>query len=249
MTPSRCWTDGELLGFDLETTGVDRFTDVPVSYALVTVVSGVVQGRVAGLVDPGRPIPSEATAVHGISTERAHAEGRPLAEAVEFLADALVEASGRGIPVAGMKLDFDLTILDVQCRAVDGRGLLTRGFSAPVLDALVLDRHFDRFRKGRRTLGDLCAHYDVVIENAHDAAADAEATLAVLAAMCRRYPELAAQDVASLHQSQAAWHLDWATSYSEWRQGRGMAPLDPREFQWPLAAAAPATGPAPRPAG
>jgi len=235
MGPNAAWTAGELLGFDLETTGVDRFTDRPVSYALVAVEGGVVRDRLAGLVDPGIPVPEGATAVHGITTERARAEGRPLDEAMVGIAGALAAASARGVPVVGMKLDFDLTILDVQCRLVDGRGLVARGFSSPVLDALVLDRHVDRYRRGRRTLGDLCALYDVVIEQAHDAAADAEAAVGVLLALCRRFPELAELTPAELHHSQVAWHREWAMSYDEWRRARGMVPLDERDFAWPIA--------------
>lgn len=239
MDPHGHWHDGEILGFDLETTGVDRFRDVPVSFALVTVVGGTVVARSTGLVDPGRPIPAAATRVHGITSEQARASGRPLAEALALVADALVDASARGVPVVGMKLDYDLTIVDVQCRLADGRGIEERGFDAPVLDALVLDRHFDRFRRGRRTLADLCAHYEVVIDNAHDAAADAEATLDVLAAMCRRFPELCDGDPAALHRSQVGWHREWAASYDDWRRRQGMAPLDPREYDWPLGGATP----------
>lgn len=65
------WSVGEVLGFDFETTGVDRFNDVPVSYALVRVVAGDLVSTSSGLVDPGREIPAEAMEVHGISTERA----------------------------------------------------------------------------------------------------------------------------------------------------------------------------------
>lgn len=233
------WHEGELLGFDLETTGVDSHVDVPVSFALVSAVGGGVVTRDAGLVDPGRPIPPAATRVHGITTERARSEGRPLSLAVALLSAALVDASERGVPVVGMKLDYDLTILDVQCRALDGRGLAERGFNAPVLDALVLDRHFDRYRKGRRSLTDLCAHYGVPIANAHDAAADAEATIGVLLAMCGRFPELCEADPHVLHRSQVAWHREWVESFDEWRRGKGMPPLDRREFDWPLPAEPP----------
>jgi DNA polymerase-3 subunit epsilon len=228
------WTDGELLAFDLETTGVDRFSDVPVSYALVTFEGGQVTASDAGLVDPGREIPAGAVAVHGISTERARAEGRPLADSVDMMAGRLVDASARGVPIVGMKLDFDLTILDVQCRMAGG-GLVERGFGAAVIDPLVIDRHFDRYRKGRRTLGDLCAEYGVDLSQAHDAAADAKATVDVLFALCHRYPEIAALDPAALHRSQVDWHREWATSYDEWRQSRGMRPLDRRELDWPIA--------------
>ena len=72
------WTSGEVLGLDFETTGIDRFNDVPVSYALVSVVDGVLVRSWSGLIDPGREIPADATEVHGITTERARAEGMPL---------------------------------------------------------------------------------------------------------------------------------------------------------------------------
>ena len=238
MEGQRSWTRGELLAFDLETTGVDRFSDVPVSFALVTMAGGVVTGRQASLVDPGRDIPPGAVEVHGITTERARAEGVPLADAVAALADALADASRRGVPVVGMNLHYDLTILDVQCRRHLGQGLDGFGFAGPVLDALVLDRHFDRYRKGRRRLGDLCGEYRVTIDHAHDAGADAEATLGVLAAMCRRFPALCEASLADLHRSQAEWHREWATSYDRWRRRQGLEPLDPRDTDWPLAGGA-----------
>jgi DNA polymerase-3 subunit epsilon len=127
---------GEVLGFDFETTGVDRFNDVPVSYALVTLMAGERVATSAGLIDPGRAIPSGATEVHGISTERARAEGMPLNEAMEMIAAAVVSASVRGVPLVGMKLDYDLTILDTQSRTLCGRGLPERGWCGPVLDAV-----------------------------------------------------------------------------------------------------------------
>jgi DNA polymerase III subunit epsilon len=237
--PERCWHEGEVLGFDLETTGVDCRIDVPVSFALVSVVGGVVVARDTGLVDPGRPIPAAATQVHGITTERARSEGLPLSLAVAMLSRALLDASERRIPVVGMKLDYDLTILDVQCRGVDGRGLVERGFSASVLDALVLDRHFDRYRKGHRTLTDLCAHYGVSIANAHDAAADAEATIKVLTAMCGCFPELRQTDPDELHRSQVAWHREWTESFDAWRRTKGMPPLEREDYGWPLPAEPP----------
>ena len=235
MGGSRHWSDGELLAFDLETTGVDQFNDVPVSFALVTMAGGRVTGRHTSLVDPGRDIPPSATEVHGITTEQARIEGMPLAEAVRVLAGALADASGRGVPVVGMKLDYDLTILDVQSRGHLGSSLAEFGFAGPVLDALVLDRHFDRYRKGRRTLGNLCDEYRVGIGRAHDAAADAEATLGVLAAMCRRYPALCNAALADLHRSQVTWHRQWATSFGDWRRRQGLPPLDPLDAVWPIA--------------
>lgn len=229
------WPGTELLAFDLETTGVDRFADVPVSYALVAMRAGEVCSHDSALVDPGRDIPPGATAVHGITTERARTEGVPLTDAVAYLAARLLDASRRGVAIVGMKLDYDLTMLDACCRRQLGWGLAEEGFCGPVLDALVLDRHYDRYRKGKRTLGHLCGEYGVVIEQAHDAVADAEATLHVVSAMCRRYPELCSTPLVDLHQAQMTWHREWAVSFSAWRAAKGLPPLDERDGDWPIA--------------
>ena len=84
------WATGEVLGLDFETTGIDRFNDVPVSYALVSVDRGILVRSWSGVIDPGREIPVEATAVHGISTEQARDEGMPLREAISLVSDAVV---------------------------------------------------------------------------------------------------------------------------------------------------------------
>jgi DNA polymerase III subunit epsilon len=231
------WATGEVLAFDFETTGVDRFNDVPVSYALVTVVAGERISTSTGLVNPGRDIPSGATEVHGITTERARSEGMPLREAIELITEVVISASLRGVPLVGMKLDYDLTILDTQCRLLCDGGLPERGWCGPVLDAMVLDRHHDRFRKGSRTLGALCAHYGVGIENAHDAVADAVASAGVLIALADRFRGLADTDPFDLHEAQIGWHREWAESYDGWRLGHGMAPMDARDFVWPIAPA------------
>jgi DNA polymerase III subunit epsilon len=231
------WVTGEMLGFDFETTGVDRFNDVPVSYALVTVVAGDVVSSASGLIDPGRDIPAGATAVHGISTERARDEGMPMSDAIEMITEVVVSASQRDVPIVGMKLDYDLTILDTQATRLSGIGLVDRGWQGPVLDAVVLDRHVDQYRKGSRTLAALCGLYGVEIINAHDASADAIASVGVLLALGARYKELRDAGLDALHQSQIGWHRDWAEGYDNWRVGKGMSPMDPRDYLWPLPAA------------
>ena len=91
--------------------------------------------------------------MHGISTERARDEGMPLAAAVSLLADAVVSAGRRGVPLAGMKLDYDLTMLETQAVQLCGRGIVERGWCGPVLDAGVIDRHFDPDAQGPANAG------------------------------------------------------------------------------------------------
>ena len=104
-----------------------------------------------------------------------------------------------------------------------------------MLDAVVIDRHFDRYRKGRRTLVDLCGLYGIDIGNAHDASADAIASVEVLFALAARYEALWECDLAQLHENQARWHRAWAQGYDGWRISQGMIPIDPRDYEWPVA--------------
>lgn len=75
------WTRGLLASFDLETTGTDPFEArmVQASVMVIGANFGVVARR--WLVNPGVEIPAEAAAIHGITTERARAEGQPAAAA------------------------------------------------------------------------------------------------------------------------------------------------------------------------
>lgn len=229
------WHAGELLGLDFETTGVDRHEDVPVSFALVVARNGEIVEHRSALVNPERDIPAEATAIHGITTERAAAEGIPLAEAITLVADAVLEAERRGVPLVGMNLCFDLSILDAQLRRYHGAGLHERAWRGPVLDVLVLDRHLDRYRRGKRRLENLCAHYAVPVEQSHDAGADAASAIGVFWALCRHFPTLVEMDLATLTLEQARWHRTWAASYDDWRRGRGLEPLAAADYDWPLA--------------
>ena len=77
--------------------------------------------------------------------ERARDEGMPLSDAIGLVTDAVVSAGARGVPLVGMKLDYDLTILEMQARLLWGTGFLERGWRGPLLDAVVRVRlHVDR---------------------------------------------------------------------------------------------------------
>src|SRR5688500_20167479 len=83
------WHLGRLCGFDLETTGVDVEADRIVSACVVQCGGGHPTQSATWMADPGIEIPEGAAKVHGITTERARAEGRPAAEVVEQVVAAL----------------------------------------------------------------------------------------------------------------------------------------------------------------
>jgi DNA polymerase-3 subunit epsilon len=150
------WADGRLCGFDVETTGEGREIARIVTATLVLVGGGQPTGTVCLLAAPGVEIPAAATAVHGITTERARAGGLKPAEVMETLASRLADAWSTG-PVIGFNIVYDLTVLDRELRRHTASSLEVSG---PVIDPHVIDRALDR-RKGRRTLEETCRYYDI----------------------------------------------------------------------------------------
>lgn len=230
-----CWYEGPLAAFDTETTGVDVETDRIVSASVVVQEGPAIRPRIIRwLINPGVPVPASATAVHGLTDEHLQRNGRWPSPVMEEIARALAEqAAGR--PLVIMNAPFDLTMLDRELRRHRASSLDHWFESTPllVLDPRVLDKHLDRYRKGRRTLTDLCAHYGVTLEGAHDAAADAMASLEVVRAVGRRFStRLERLSPAELHTLQAVWHAAQARGLQAWFSKSGSEEaVDPA---WPL---------------
>lgn len=198
------YLSGPMLAFDTETTGVQVETDrvVTTCTAWLTPATPLwTQDITSQLLAVEIDIPAEAEAVHGISTKFARDNGVPPAEALDIVAADLARAMLAKIPVVGSNLAYDLTILDRELRRHDlptvderlGRDL------APVIDILVLDKYLDPYRKGSRKLVDLCRHYGVRIEGAHDSTGDALAA----ARVAFRIGWLARADAATLRLAAA----------------------------------------------
>ncbi|MDH6625878.1 DNA polymerase-3 subunit epsilon [Streptomyces sp. LBL] len=230
------WYEGPLAAFDTETTGVDVETDRIVSAAVVVQDTPGARPRVTRwLVNPGVPVPAGATEVHGLTDEHLQRNGRWPAPVMYEIAEKLAEQALVGRPLVVMNAPFDLTILDRELRR-HRTSSLDRWFEASpllVLDPRVLDKHLDRYRKGRRTLTDLCAHYGVSLEGAHDAGADALASLDVVRAVGRRFAaRLERLSPAELHTLQAVWHAAQARGLQAWFARSGTEEtVDPA---WPL---------------
>jgi DNA polymerase-3 subunit epsilon len=223
------WRDGPLLGFDLETTGIDTKRDVPVQVALVWTEADRVVTADTWLVNPGRDIPDEAIAIHGISSERARLEGCSLGEATLRIHSAVRRAAVEGVPVVAMNASFDVSIAE---------GLFAT-FRLPalswhaLLDPLVMDRHVDRLREGKRRLDALCDHYGVRLRQAHDARSDAEAAVALARCIGVKYRECGDCDPEVLTRRQAQWHEEWALDHDSSCRSEGLPGLEPEEFSWP----------------
>lgn len=234
------WHTGRLAAFDIETTGVDPTSDRIVTAAVTLAGGGLPLASHAWLVDPGVEIPAGATAVHGVSTAHARAEGRNSVDALEEITMLLADQLRRGIPVIAFNARFDLTCLDREAARHGVRPLVERvgGLDRMlVVDPYVLDKQHDRYRRGRRTLGAVCAHYRVPLDEAHAANADALAAARVAWRLAQRYAEIGGCDLPTLHAQQVLWAAEQASSLEEHFRGGGRDEVVERD--WPLVAVGP----------
>lgn len=232
------WPDGPLLGFDLETTSSDPKEALPVSFALVNYEDGALVNSTYHLVNPGVSIPQDSTAIHHITDEMVQAEGMPLDVAIDCCREILCGASTSGVPVVGMVLKYDLTIIDRLHRSRGKPGLQAPSWTGPALDVSILDRRLDKWRKGRRTLYDLCNFYGVEIESesVHNAKGDAIAAVEVLLAEVRSFPILRHTDLTTLTKRQAEIHRSFLIDLNEHRLRSGGIPIPDSEIDgdWPV---------------
>lgn len=154
--------------FDFETTGTDPYTCMPVSAAVVTATLGR-RGTIEPVVEldcvinPGIPIPEEASAVHGITDEIAARGADPL-ETAERIADVL------------RRVDLVLT----HNIPYDGRILnrLSGWIPGAFTCSLVLANVVDKYQKGKK-LSDVCGRRGITFD-AHLAVDDCVAVAKVL---------------------------------------------------------------------
>ncbi|MEU2393188.1 exonuclease domain-containing protein [Streptomyces sp. NPDC007369] len=199
------WISGPLAAFDLETTGTDVENDRIVTAAVVRLEpDGAVSAERTWLLDPGVAIPEQASAIHGISTGHAREHGVPAPSGVEEITQAVAAVLHSGTPLVVMNARYDLSLLDRECRRYGLRSVGERlGIEpSPVIDPLVIDKHVDRYRKGKRALHALCAHYGVSLDDAHDARADAVAAARVVRRMVERHRPVGTMSLTDLHDLQ-----------------------------------------------
>ncbi|MBA2947721.1 3'-5' exonuclease [Streptomyces himalayensis] len=230
------WHRELLIGFDLETTGTDPREARIVTGAVIELRGGELLGHREWLADPGVPIPAEAVAVHGITGERAAAEGRPADEVADAIAAVLVSYWQTGVPVVAYNAAFDLTLLSAELRRYGLPSLRDRlgGIDpAPVIDPYTIDRSVDRYRRGKRNLEAVCTEYGVALDAAHDASADAVAAARLACAIADRHPKIAGLGPVELHRRQIQWYAEWAADFQGFlrKQGNAEAVVD---GVWPV---------------
>lgn len=182
-------SEAKYLVFDTETTGIDVFNDRIVQLFIATADSeGNLLETWEWIIDPGVEVPEEASNVHGFTTEYLRENGQDPLGALTAALDVFEEWGE--LTFVAYNLSFDLSILDSEMRrhgAIESFGQDTAGYL--LFDPLVVDRAKDKFRKGKRKLENVAAHYGVPFspDEAHKADYDVEVTAKVAAAVAKQY--------------------------------------------------------------
>jgi DNA polymerase-3 subunit epsilon len=164
--------------FDLETTGTNIAADRIVEIAILKIYPNGNKESKTWLVNPGMPIPAQATAVHGITDEMV--AGEPSFKERSAAIFQII----KGCDLAGFNSNrFDIPLLAEE--------LLRAGVDFDMKNAVSVDVQTIFHKMEKRTLGAAYKFYcGKELTDAHSASADAEATYEVLLSQLERYPEL-----------------------------------------------------------
>ena len=177
--------DRPLCVFDLEATGTDVNADRIVDVCVLRREPDGTETTVSSLVNPGMPIPAEATAIHKITNEMV--AGEPT---IKDLAPKLLEIF-HGADISGFNAaKYDIPLLTNELKRA--------GFEWPLAGRRIADSFTIFQRKERR---DLTAAYKFYcgkdLTGAHRAEADVRATAEILFAQVEHYADLP-KDMAGL---------------------------------------------------
>ena len=167
-----------IIFFDLETTGIDIARDRIVEISMVKVMPDGEEIVRTRRINPGMPIPAEATAIHGITDE--DVKDCPLFPQIAKSLAQFIE----GCDFGGFNSNrFDLPVLVEE--------FLRAGVDVDFKRRRFVDVQNIFHKKEQRTLVAAYKFYcDKDLEDAHSAEADTLATYEVLMAQLERYPDL-----------------------------------------------------------
>ncbi len=178
--------DRPLVVFDTETTGTNPRSDRIVEIACVKIHPDGRRETWHRRVNPGVPIPSSSTAIHGICD--ADVTGQPrFADVAGELGEFLAGCDLAGYNITG----FDLPVLRTE--------FLRAGVPFEISDRRLVDAQRIFFAREPRHLTAAARFYcQSDHDGAHGALADAEMTLQVLVGELKRYEDLP-RSVSELH--------------------------------------------------
>ncbi len=159
------WQEVPYVFIDFETTGTRPLLDRAVQVGIARFEHGQFAASCQSLIDPGMPIPEEASEIHGIRD--ADVAGQPTVEA--FFERETVRELMHGAQPGAYNGTFDRWFCPPSALP---------DWTWPWVDTLIVVRRLDQWAtgKGRHKLTAACERHGIELPNAHRADADARAT-------------------------------------------------------------------------
>jgi DNA polymerase-3 subunit epsilon len=144
------WYEKPFIGFDTETTGLDPKTARILQAAIVTHdLQGILaeEDRIL-YIDPGVPIPLEASDIHGITAEKLNAQqAQESSTGIPYIFGNLMgRATFRGYPLVIYNVCYDWPLLMAECARIAGFDYQNQPVPS-FLDPLVIDRALDKYAR------------------------------------------------------------------------------------------------------
>ena len=200
-----------VLAFDLETTGISTNNDRIVQVALIGADADGNPIHHDILVNPQRPIPRDASRVHGIYDQ--DVRSKPV---FKECANELAELMEGAVIVGHNARKFDIPLLQNE---------FYRCGTSPPKPLVVLDTlEAVRWLKipSPHNLGAQCARHGIDLSNAHDAAADAAACLLLLWKVMRDHPSSFRRSLQEIEE----WLISGEVRKDESELGRALTDLE-----------------------
>tara|TARA_B100001564_G_scaffold88849_1_gene72181 strand:+ start:3065 stop:3892 length:828 start_codon:yes stop_codon:yes gene_type:complete len=200
----------KVLAFDLETTGISTNNDRIVQIALIGADVDGSPIHYEVLINPQRPIPSGASNVHGIYDSDVRT--KPV---FKNSANEIAQLMNGAVVVGHNARKFDMPLLQNE--------FYRCGVSPPkpeaILDTLEAVRRLKIARP--HNLGAQCARHGIDLSNAHDAAADAAASLLLLWKLMRDHPASFRRSISEIEE----WLINGEVRKDESELGRALSDL------------------------
>ncbi|MFI2206776.1 3'-5' exonuclease [Streptomyces sp. NPDC020192] len=186
------WFPGpSVLVLDTETTGTYTDRDRVVELAWLLADHAPRKWR-SHLINPGVPMPADAYTVNGIDDSLLHAEGGSPAQTLDHALEAIAEHLREGAVLVVANAEFDLELLDAECRRHSLRPLAARvGVEhLEAIDPIRIHQRLFGARKGHSTIPALAELYvSGGPIGSHTALGDCHATLHILVGLLRQEGE------------------------------------------------------------
>ena len=225
----------KLIVFDTETTGIDTENDRIITCFIRARDGDEIVFEKNWVIDPGVEIPTEASDVHGMTTEWVRENGRKdVAQAIKEIHRQLLSyVSYEDYTVCAYNGAFDLAILDAEVRRHKVGGPPRLGLDeGRFLDPAIFSRKFDKFKKGGHQLITVAKRNGIEVEEdrLHAADYDVEVTEKLVKVFLNRawkeLPEMRQgltpdEFITKLQEWQATEKAEWADGLTQYFETQG----------------------------